>query len=89
MNVNTPILFCATCVIQPEKMKDEPKFKCSIWGPTCDGLDCIVQECLMPKMSTGDWMVFKDMGAYTMSAASCFNGMPKPKCYYIINDKES
>jgi ornithine decarboxylase len=42
---------------------------------------------MMPKMSTGDWMVFKDMGAYTMSAASCFNGMPKPKCYYIISEK--
>jgi len=75
--------------VEPEKMIDEPQFKCSIWGPTCDGLDCIVKECMMPKMSTGDWMVFKDMGAYTMSAASCFNGMPKPKCYYIIDVKES
>lgn len=74
-------------VLEPEKMIGEPLFKCSIWGPTCDGLDCINQECMMPKMSTGDWMVFNDMGAYTMSAASCFNGMPKPKCFYIINEK--
>jgi len=76
-------------IVEPDKMTYAPTFKCSIWGPTCDGLDCIVQECMMPKMSTGDWMVFKDMGAYTMSAASCFNGMPKPKCYHIIKEKES
>lgn len=75
-------------VLEPEKMVDEPRFKCSIWGPTCDGLDCIVQECMMPKLSTGDWMIFEDMGAYTMSAASCFNGMPKPKCFYIMSEKE-
>ena len=29
---------------QPERMVSEPQFKCSIWGPTCDGLDCIVKE---------------------------------------------
>jgi len=75
-------------VLEPEKMLDAARYKCSIWGPTCDGLDCIVSECMMPEMSTGDWMIFKDMGAYTMSAASCFNGMPKPKCYYIINEHD-
>lgn len=76
-------------LLEPEKMSAEPRYKCSIWGPTCDGLDCIVNECLMPEMTTGDWMVFDDMGAYTMSAASCFNGMPKPKCYYIIDEIDS
>lgn len=72
--------------IEPEREEDEPKFQCSIWGPTCDGLDCISKEYYMPKLETGDWLVFKDMGAYTMSAASCFNGMPKSKCHYIIQD---
>lgn len=75
-------------LLEPEKYEDEQTYKCSIWGPTCDGLDCIVSECMMPLLNTGDWMVFKDMGAYTMSAASCFNGMPKPKCYYIMNETD-
>lgn len=73
-------------LLDPEKMLKEPLFKCSIWGPTCDGLDCIIKECMMPQMQTSDWMIFKDMGAYTMSAASCFNGMPKPMCYYVIQE---
>jgi len=59
-----------------------------LWGPTCDGLDCVVKECLLPELATGDWMLFYDMGAYTMSAASTFNGMPKPKCYHIMNETQ-
>lgn len=69
-----------------ERFKHEAQYKCSLWGPTCDGLDCIVKECSMPELDAGDWIMFRDMGAYTMSAASTFNGMPKPKMYYIIQE---
>jgi len=69
-------------------MDDEQQYACSIWGPTCDGLDCIINECFLPEMDIGEWMVFHNMGAYTMAAASCFNGMPKPKCYYIVSEPE-
>lgn len=69
-----------------ERFKHEAQYKCSLWGPTCDGLDCIVKECHMPELNAGDWIIFRDMGAYTMSAASTFNGMPKPKMYYIIQE---
>ena len=65
---------------------DEPTFTSSIWGPTCDGLDCITEKCFLPELDNGDWIIFRDMGAYTMCAASNFNGMPKPRCYYIIQD---
>lgn len=68
----------------PERYKQKPVYRSSLWGPTCDGLDCIVKECLMPELNTGDWLLFRDMGAYTMSAASTFNGMPKPKMYHVI-----
>lgn len=78
-------------VVEPElydteRFKTEPVYKSSLWGPTCDGLDCIVKECLMPELNAGDWVIFRDMGAYTMSAASTFNGMPKPKMYHVIQD---
>lgn len=75
-------------LVDPDKMADEPTFKCSIWGPTCDGLDRIVEECYLPCLETSDWLLFKNMGAYTMCAASCFNGMPKPKCYYVIQEHD-
>ena len=64
----------------------ERQFVSSIWGPTCDGLDCIRQTCLLPQLDSGDWLVFKDMGAYTMCAASNFNGMPKPRSFYVAKE---
>lgn len=41
----------------------DEKFTSSIWGPTCDGLDCIQQSIQMPKLNIGDWMIWKNMGA--------------------------
>ncbi|KAJ5435620.1 Mitochondrial 2-oxoadipate and 2-oxoglutarate transporter [Penicillium cf. griseofulvum] len=55
----------------------------SIWGPTCDSIDCISKEVVMDQeMMIGDWVRFQDMGAYTISAASRFNGFPNS--YEII-----
>lgn len=75
-------------LVDPESRADELTYKCSIWGPTCDGLDRIVEECHLPCLETSDWLIFKNMGAYTMAAASTFNGMPKPKCYYVIQEHD-
>lgn len=60
-------------------------FTSSIWGPTCDGLDCIMEECRLPELKIGDWVYFPDMGAYTMAAGSTFNGMPRPECFYYCH----
>ena len=60
-----------------------PLYKSTIWGPTCDCTDEVC-ETHLPELETGDWLYFKDMGAYTESAASTFNGMTRPKSYYYI-----
>lgn len=50
-------------------------YKVSMWGPTCDGLDCITKEYYMKHdLVTGDWIYFPNLGAYTSSAATPFNG---------------
>eukprot|EP01006_Ploeotia_vitrea_P048882 TRINITY_DN67286_c0_g1_i1.p1 TRINITY_DN67286_c0_g1~~TRINITY_DN67286_c0_g1_i1.p1 ORF type:complete len:432 (-),score=52.70 TRINITY_DN67286_c0_g1_i1:197-1492(-) len=46
----------------------------TLFGPTCDALDCIAKETPLCELDLGDWVVFENMGAYTMSAASSFNG---------------
>lgn len=58
-------------------------YKSSIWGPTCDGLDRIITDYQMPEMYEGDWIFFRDMGSYTVAAGSTFNGIPRPRVYYI------
>lgn len=61
-------------------------FTSSIWGPTCDGLDRVQAEAKLPEMFVGEWLVFDDMGAYTLAAGSGFNGMPKALVRYHISD---
>ncbi|XP_066554541.1 ornithine decarboxylase [Amia ocellicauda] len=64
---------------------DEKFYSCSIWGPTCDGLDRIVELCDMPELQVGDWMLFENMGAYTVAASSTFNGFQKPDIHYVMS----
>lgn len=60
-----------------------PLYPASLWGPTCDGMDCIMKEVRMPLMDIGQWILFPNMGAYTCAAGSDFNGFAPPqKIYY-------
>ncbi|KAJ3414863.1 hypothetical protein HDV05_005927 [Chytridiales sp. JEL 0842] len=65
-----------------QPVNDEAHYPCSIWGPTCDSVDVITKEGSMPEMQPGDWMYFENMGAYTMAAASQFNGFRKSVVIY-------
>lgn len=72
----------------PVILKDlysQKMFKSSIWGPTCDGLDLVCKELYLPELETGEFMVFKNMGAYTISGAVAFNGIPLAKCIYVAS----
>eukprot|EP00854_Cymbomonas_tetramitiformis_P005751 gene5751-6943_t len=57
----------------------------SVWGPTCDGLDCIVPQTKLPQLQVGDWLYFENMGAYTSAAGSRFNGMELPGKLYMAS----
>lgn len=47
----------------------------SIWGPTCDGIDCIAEKWTSTDtVDVGDWLYFENMGAYTKCSATRFNG---------------
>ncbi|KAF3826347.1 hypothetical protein GH733_008872 [Mirounga leonina] len=72
-------------LLQKRPKPDEKYYSTSIWGPTCDGLDRIVERCDLPEMHVGDWMVFENMGAYTVAAASTFNGFQRPTIYYVMS----
>jgi len=83
-------LFYDHAVVSPILISDAadqatPLYKSSIWGPTCDGLDCVVKEMLLPELQQGEFMVWREMGAYTISGAVAFNGIPVPKCIYTVS----
>ncbi|GMH41891.1 hypothetical protein BSKO_09801 [Bryopsis sp. KO-2023] len=52
----------------------EREFVSTLFGPTCDGLDTVITNCPLPELEMGDWVVFSNMGAYTLAGASNFNG---------------
>jgi len=62
-----------------------PVYQSSIWGPTCDGLDQVVEFVNMPKMEMGEWITFENMGAYALPIASKFNEFSLPEIFAVAN----
>jgi len=58
--------------------------KCTIFGPTCDSLDCIAKDIFLPELEVGEWLCFKSMGAYTTAASSAFNGFKAQATTFYI-----
>ncbi|KAM9279065.1 antizyme inhibitor 1 isoform 2-T3 [Cariama cristata] len=65
--------------------EDEPLFTSSLWGPSCDELDQIVESCLLPELSVGDWLIFDNMGSGTLGEQSTFNNYQRPLIYYMMS----
>ncbi|KAI0077813.1 ornithine decarboxylase [Panus rudis PR-1116 ss-1] len=60
-----------------------PKQASSVWGPTCDSMDCVCPVTQLPStLEVGDWLAFDNMGAYTVCAASQFNGFQVSNVIY-------
>lgn len=56
---------------------------CTVFGSTCDSIDKILEHISLPEMVVGDYMCFKNMGAYTYSASCQFNGIPLAEVYQM------
>jgi len=70
--------------------KDEATHLCSVWGPTCDSIDCVSQKTTLPAgLQVGDWLGFDNMGAYTICAASQFNGFEISQIIYTISGADA
>ncbi|KAH7884886.1 pyridoxal-dependent decarboxylase [Phlebopus sp. FC_14] len=64
----------------------EPLSVSSVWGPTCDSIDCVAKSVALPSaLAVGDWLGFKNMGAYTICAASQFNGFELSDVIYTTS----
>jgi ornithine decarboxylase len=47
-------------------------------GPTCDSIDVIAENLMLPQLKVGDLVVGRTMGAYTWACATEFNFFPRP-----------
>ncbi|ODV80769.1 ornithine decarboxylase [Suhomyces tanzawaensis NRRL Y-17324] len=58
-----------------ENDAEQGKHHFSIWGPTCDGLDCVSSDTVLSHdVEVGDWLYFSNVGAYTSTSTTSFNG---------------
>lgn len=76
---------------EDDEVYSKGKFEVSVWGPTCDGLDCITKSVKMPmEIDIGDWLYFSNMGAYTLCASSQFNGFNTGcEVVYVYSSREA
>ena len=48
----------------------------NIFGSTCDSIDILFKDIKLPRLINGDVIKFINMGAYTISSRTNFNGIP-------------
>lgn len=66
------------------KEHDAGKKLFALAGPTGDSPDIITREALLPTdTEVGDKLIVHDVGAYSLSVTSEFNGFPKPFVHFI------
>jgi ornithine decarboxylase len=73
---------------EPEVLKKyhEDAFETIIWGNTCDSMDCILRDLYMQELEIGDWLVFREYGAYGQPCEG-FNGFGLTEKLYVLHDK--
>ncbi|KAM4631406.1 antizyme inhibitor 1b [Polymixia lowei] len=67
---------------------EEAVYPCSLWGPSLDQLDLVVEHCLLPELSVGDWLLFSNMGACGLEELSTLTGTPQPPIYYTVSTSD-
>ena len=57
--------------------REGPLLPSVLAGPTCDSIDVIGENLMLPQLEAGDLIIGRAMGAYTWASASEFNFFPK------------
>lgn len=68
----------------PFNERNEKTYPSIVWGPSCDSMDKVSQECMLPNLAIGESIIIKNIGAYSVASATEFNGFPLPNINYII-----
>jgi ornithine decarboxylase len=71
--------------ILPYNERDGENYNSTVFGPTCDSMDTVCEDIQLPELAIGEWCFIPNFGAYTVAAASDFNGFSKLRAFYILN----
>ncbi|XP_049925254.1 ornithine decarboxylase-like [Epinephelus moara] len=70
--------------IQRAVERSEQRHRSVIWGPTCDSTDKVTDSCWIPELHVGDWLLIDNMGAYSVTLSTDFNGFEKSHIYPVM-----
>ena len=72
------------CQYHLDAFKEGPTQICTVFGPTCDGLDVIsMTEELPSNLERDDFLYSRNIGAYSGATSTYFNGFPPAKIVHI------
>ena len=71
-------------IVMPYNERDGKLYDSTVFGPTCDSIDIISENCKLPDLAIGEWVYVENFGAYTIAAASNFNGFQQTRCVYCF-----
>ena len=73
-----------TPTILPFNERDGKLHRSKLFGPTCDSIDLISENIMLPELAIGEWIYVENFGAYTVAASSGFNGFRTTVSKYIF-----
>ena len=77
--------FIFQCLCSTQAVEgSEQRYRSVIWGPTCDSIDKITENYWIPELDVGDWLLIDNMGAYSVSVTTTFNGFEKAHIYAVV-----
>jgi ornithine decarboxylase len=65
--------------VTPLVDSSKPLYSAVVAGPTCDSIDIIDSQALLPDMEIGNYLITHNIGAYSMASATDFNFVPRAK----------
>ncbi len=65
--------------IEPLLHHPGPRLPSVLAGPTCDSIDVVAEDILLPELQAGDVLLGRQMGAYTCAHATDFNFFPRAR----------
>ncbi|NXN25596.1 AZIN2 inhibitor, partial [Nycticryphes semicollaris] len=75
---------CTVC--PPQRPCPElPSLSTSLRGPLGHPEDHISDSLELPQLQVGDWLIFEDMGAYTITTSSLLGECPQPHITYAMS----
>jgi ornithine decarboxylase len=70
--------------ILPFNERNNMLHKSRLFGPTCDSIDLISNDIMLPELAIGEWVYVENFGAYTVASSSNFNGFKTNVFKYIF-----